>query len=267
MREKAAKLGLAIAILAVVCTIAVSQEAGPRAKKAGGKYFVHDMDEPRPPVVQAGETSSQPPSDAIVIFNGKNTDELSDEGGNPTKWIINDEGALECTKKAGTVRTKKDFGSIQLHIEWATPKQVVGSSQGRGNSGVFLQGTYEVQVLDCYDNDTYPDGQAGSIYGQKKPLVNVCKAPGEWQTYDIVYHRPIFKDKTDEVIRPGTATLFLNGVLVQDNWPIKGITYHNRTADYHYHADKLPIKLQDHGNAIRYRNIWIREIDDIPATE
>ncbi|MGI6271923.1 MAG: 3-keto-disaccharide hydrolase [Anaerohalosphaeraceae bacterium] len=265
MKGKAMKVGLAVLILAVLCTVAVSQDP-PRNKKTNG-YFVHDEKEPAPPVVKPGDKCGQPPSDAIVIFDGTSTENLCDEVGNPTKWIINDEGALECTRKAGTVRTKQEFGSIQLHIEWATPKEVSGSGQGRGNSGVFLQGTYELQVLDSYNNPTYADGQAGAIYGQKKPLVNVCRAPGEWQTYDVIYHRPIFKGRTNEVVRPATITVFHNGVLVQDNWPIKGITYHKQTAEYKYHPDKMPLKLQDHGNPIRYRNIWVREIDDIPATE
>ncbi|MBE0534149.1 MAG: DUF1080 domain-containing protein [Phycisphaerae bacterium] len=266
MRGKATKITLAILILTVICTIAISQDQPPRDKKTNG-YYVHDDAEPKPEVVKPGEKVGQAPADAIVIFDGKDTKNLSDEAGNPTKWIINDEGALECTKKAGTVRTKQEFGSIQLHIEWATPEKVEGSGQGRGNSGVFLQGTYELQVLDCWNNPTYADGQAGAIYGQKAPLVNVSRAPGEWQTYDVIYHRPIFKDKTNEVVRPATITVLHNGVLVQDNWEIKGITYHKKTAEYKYHPDKMPLKLQDHNNAIRYRNIWVREIDDVPATK
>ncbi len=267
MKSKAMKAVVALVIVGVLCTIGISQEAQKGPMKHGGTWAVHDMDEPRPPIVTPGATPSQAPSDAIVIFDGTDTSKLSDEGGNPTKWIINDEGALECTKKAGTVRTKQEFGSIQLHIEWATPKKIEGAGQGRGNSGVFFQGIYELQVLCSHENPTYADGQAGAIYGQKKPLVDVSRPAGEWQTYDVIYHRPIFKDRTNEVIRPATITVFHNGVLIQDNWEIKGTTHHKRTAEYRYHPDKLPLKLQDHNNAIRYRNIWVREIDDIPATK
>jgi hypothetical protein len=267
MRGKVMKAGLVLVIVGALCTIGISQEAENRPMKHNGKWAVHDDNEPKPEVKRPGAKPGDPPSDAIVIFDGTDTTKLSAENGDPTRWIINDEGALECTRKAGTVRTKQEFGSIQLHIEWATPKKIEGSGQGRGNSGIFFQGIYELQVLCSHENPTYADGQAGAIYGQKKPLVNVSRPAGEWQTYDVIYHRPIFKGKTNEVIRPGTITVFHNGVLIQDNWEIKGTTHHKRTADYRYHADKLPLKLQDHNNAIRYRNIWVREIDDIPATE
>lgn len=275
MKEKIMRVFIGMLAVAVICTIAISaenKEEKPRDKKEGGKYYVHDETEPKPVIVRPGKTAGQAPSDAIVVFDGKTTDGLSDEGGNKTKWIITDEGALQCTNKAGTVRSKGEFGSIQLHVEFATPEKVVGTGQGRGNSGVFLMGTYELQVLDSwqkstkeYDNPTYADGQCGSIYGQKPPLVNPTRSQNEWQTYDVIFHRPIFKGRTDEVIRPGTITVLLNGVLVQDNWPIKGITYHKKTAEYKYHPDKMPLKFQDHGNPIKYRNIWVREIDDVTA--
>ena len=266
---------IGILAVAVICTIAVSaekKEEKPRDKKEGGKYFVHDETEPKPEIIRPGKTASQAPSDAIVIFDGKNTDGVCANDGKPTKWIITKEGSLQCTKKAGTVRSKKEFGSIQLHVEFKTPQIVKGTSQGRGNSGIFLMGTYELQVLDswqkstkAYDNPTYADGQAGAIYGQKPPLVNATRSHGEWQTYDVIFHRPIFKGKTDVVVRPATITVLLNGVLVQDNWPIKGITHHKRTANYKYHPDKKPLTFQDHNNPIEYRNIWVREIDDVPA--
>ncbi len=264
MKEKSTRICIAVVVGAVICTIGISAEdkPKPREKTVGSTYFVHDLTEDQPEISAAGQTDDQPPGDAAVLFDGTDVSAWCDGKGNATKWIIKD-GAMECVKKAGYVRTKKEFGSCQLHIEWATPTEVKGSGQSRGNSGVFLMNTYEVQVLDSYDNVTYADGQAASVYGQKKPLVNVSRGPGEWQTYDIVFHRPIFKGKTNEVVRPATITIFHNGVLVQDHWEIKGVTWHKKQSAYRYHADKMPIQLQDHGNPIRYRNIWIREIPEI----
>ena len=273
MREKTIRIAISMLLIAVICTIAISAEKPekPPEWKQGHKYTVHSYDEPRPDTIRPGKNSSQAPSDAIIIFDGTNTDGLCNGKMEPTKWIINKDKALQCTKKAGTVRSKQAFGSIQLHVEFATPP-VKGTGQSRGNSGVFLMGTYELQVLDSwqikpgghdtYDNKTYADGQCGSIYGQKKPLVNASKSHGEWQTYDVIFHRPIFKGKTNEVIKPGTITVLHNGVLIQDNWPIKGVTHHKRTANYRYHPDKMPLTFQDHGNPIRYRNIWVREIPE-----
>jgi len=267
MKGKATRICIAVLVGALVAAIGINaaEKPRPREKKADGRYFVHDEKEPLPPVVTPGKTDDQPPGDAIVLFDGTDTSAWCDTKGQKTKWIVNDNGELECTKKAGYIQTRRAFGSCQLHIEWATPAEVKGSGQGRGNSGVFLMGTYEVQVLDSYNNVTYADGQAAAIYGQKKPLVNVSRGPGQWQSYDIIFHRPIFKGKTNEVIRPATITVFHNGVLVQDHWEIKGVTWHKKQAAYRYHPDKMPLKLQDHGNPVRYRNIWIRPIDDIPA--
>ena len=273
MKEKARRICIAVLVGAVICTIGISCTSGisaedkdkpkPRAKKVDSELFVHDENEKLPPVIAAGKTDDQPPADAVVLFDGTDVSAWSNTKGEATKWIINDTGDLECVKKAGYIQTRKEFGSCQLHVEWRTPKDVKGNSQGRGNSGVFLMGKYEVQVLDSYDNVTYADGQASAIYGQKKPLANVSRGPDEWQSYDIVFHRPIFKGKTNQVVRPATITVFHNGVLVQDHWEIKGITWYMKQSAYRYHADKLPIKLQDHGNPIRYRNIWVREIPEI----
>jgi hypothetical protein len=145
-------------------------------------------------------------------------------------------------------------------VEWQTPEAAQGNSQGRSNSGVFLMSKYEVQVLDCYNNTTYADGQTGAIYGQKPPLVNACRKPGQWQTYDIVFHAPVFEG--DKVVKPATITVLHNGVLIQDHWEIQGTAFHKIRAYYEPHADKLPIKLQDHGNPIRFRNIWIRPLEN-----
>ena len=166
---------------------------------------------------------------------------------------------MEMVKKTGAIRTKKKFGSCQLHVEWASPEEVTGDSQGRGNSGVFLMEFYEVQVLDNYRNITYADGMAAAVYGQYPPLVNACRPPGEWQTYDIVFHRPRF-DADGGLLRPAFMTVFHNGILVQDRVELTGPTAWKQRPPYKAHADRLPISLQDHGNPVRFRNIWIREL-------
>ncbi len=221
-------------------------------------WAVHDMNRPRPPVVIPGATPGQPPSDAIVLFDGTSLDEwVSDKDGSPCPWRIVD-GAMEVVKGKGMIRTKRAFGDCQLHIEWRTPTVIEGSGQGRGNSGVFLMGTYELQVLDSWENDTYPDGMAGSIYAENPPLVNASRKPGEWQTYDIVFHQPRWEG--DRLVRPGSITVFHNGVLVQDHWLFEGVSTHRRRTQPKRHEEKLPLKLQDHGNPVQFRNIWIREI-------
>lgn len=221
------------------------------------QWGVHDPNRPMAPVVTPGQTPQDAPSDAIVLFDGKNLSAWSSANGSDAKWKVAD-GYMEVTK-TGDIQTRQAFGSCQLHIEWRTPDQVKGDSQGRGNSGIFLMSKYELQVLDTYDNKTYADGQAGAIYGQKPPLVNVCRKPGEWQTYDIIFHAPKFDG--DKVVKPGTITVLQNGVLVQDHWEIKGTTFHKLEAKYEPHAEKMPLKLQDHGNPTRFRNIWIRPLD------
>jgi len=224
-------------------------------------WGVHDENRPPRPVVTPGMTDSAPPSDAVVLFDGTDLSSWQStrrEGG-PARWKV-ENGYMEVVKGTGDLQTKQSFGDCQLHIEWATPSEVVGNSQERGNSGVFLMSTYEVQVLDSYENKTYPDGQAGAIYGQKPPLVNASRRPGLWQTYDIFFRRPKFAD--DKLTQPATITVVHNGVLIQDHWTIEGETLFQQRARYTPHPDKLPIKLQDHGNPVRYRNIWIRELSE-----
>ena len=219
----------------------------------------HSMDRPRPPVVQPAPQAGQaPPSDAIVLFDGKDLAQWQAEDGSAAKWVVRD-GFVEVKPGTGMLVSRRGFGDAQLHIEWATPTPPKGEGQERGNSGIFLMGIYELQVLDSYQNDTYADGQAGAIYGQSPPLVNATRPPGQWQTYDVVFRRPHFKADSS-VERPARMTVFLNGVLIQDNFELSGPTAHQRRPPYSAHADKLPLKLQDHGNPVRYRNIWIREL-------
>lgn len=235
----------------------------PDAKHA---WSVHDWHRPLPPKITAAP--GQPPSDAIILFDGTSLDNwVSDRDNEPTKWKLVD-GALESVARAGYIRTRQEFGDCQLHIEWAAPTRVEGHGQGRGNSGVFLMGQYEIQVLDSYEtellpdgknkNANYPDGMAASVYAENPPLVNACRGPGEWQSYDIVFHQPIWEG--DKIKYPGSVTVFHNGVLVQDHWEMEGLTTHRNRRPLHPHATKGPLKLQDHGNPVRFRNIWIREI-------
>jgi hypothetical protein len=206
---------------------------------------------PEPPIVDPGPPGG-PPADAIVLFGGQ---DLSAWDG-ADNWLIEDGVA---TVHGGGITTRQGFGSCQLHLEWASPVEVSGSGQGRGNSGVYLQGKYEVQILDSYDNVTYFDGQAGSIYKQSPPLVNVCRKPGEWQTYDIIFTAPKFKfDGTLE--SPAYMTVLHNGVLIQNHFELEGATAWDSAPAYAAHEDKLPIHIQDHGNPVRFRNIWIREL-------
>ena len=216
----------------------------------------------KPPIVTPGEKPGDPPSDAIILFDGKNLDAW--QGG---AWTVED-GVITVKPGSGDIRTKQKFGSVQLHIEFATPSEVSGESQGRGNSGVFFNDTYEVQILDSYENETYYDGQCGSIYKQRAPLVNVCKKPGEWQTYDIIYHRPdlqITDGKVEKVLRPAYVTVIQNGVLVVDHHEIEGTTFWHLPPKYEAHSPTGSIRLQDHGNLTKFRNIWVREIPDTNA--
>ena len=224
------------------------------------QWPVHSMDRPRPPVVDPGPERSPvpPPADAVVLFDGKDLEQWQAENGGAAKWVVRD-GFLEVAPHKGAIQTKRGFGDVQLHLEWAAPLPATGEGQDRGNSGVFLMTHYEVQVLDSYHSDTYADGQAAAVYGQTPPLVNACRPPGQWQTYDIIFHRPRFT--SDGAVRDSArVTVLHNGVLVQDNTIITGWTVHGQRAHYAPHADRLPLLLQDHGHPVRYRDIWIREL-------
>ena len=213
---------------------------------------------PEPRVVDPGPPGG-PPSDAVVLFNGRDLSQWARrDGGGDAKWEIRD-GAMSVVRGAGDIITREEFGDAQLHLEWAAPAEPRGQGQGRGNSGVFLMGRYEVQVLDSYNNKTYVNGQAGSIYKQYPPLVNVSRPPGQWQTYDIIFHAPRFDD-WGNVTKRATVTVLHNGVLVQDHVEVQGRTTHDRPPTYEKHPPKGPIVLQDHGDPVRFRNIWIRPL-------
>lgn len=229
----------------------------------GGKWRVHDDTRPRPEVVTPGETAANPPSDAIVLFDGTNLDEWVMEKDNaPADWTIKD-GFVEVPASGqgvgGYMKTKRDFGDIQLHIEFATPEKVEGNSQGRGNSGIFLLDGYELQVLDSYENKTYADGQASAIYGYKPPLVNASRKPGVWQTYDIVFEAPKW-DAESNLLKKAYITVFHNGVLTHHHQPYLGRSGHKTVANYNKVQETGPIKLQNHNNPTRFRNIWVREL-------
>jgi len=231
-------------------------------------YRVHDQKRPQPKVITSPTESSQAkagkaPSDAVVLFDGTNFDKW-----NHDMWKLTSEGSMEIApgkrkpgekKKSTTLTTKDSFGDIQLHIEWRTPSPAKGDGQGRANSGVFFMGRYEVQVQDNYENQTYPDGQAGAIYGQYSPYVNASRQPGVWQTYDIIFLAPKFEG--DKLVKPAYLTVFHNGVLVQHNRELIGSTSHKKVGTYKPHGSKGQISLQDHGNPVQYRNIWLREIN------
>lgn len=205
-----------------------------------------------PAAVRPGDHASAP-SDAIVLFDGTNLDAWSATDGGEPRWVI-DEGAM--VVRGGSIISRRTFGDAQMHVEFATPRIGGGAGQARGNSGVYIQGRYEVQVLDSFDNETYPIGQCGAIYGQHPPLVNASRPAGEWQTYDIVFRAPRFSAEGQK-IAPGTVTVFHNGVLIHDHAPLAGPTGGSTSAE---DGSEGPIYLQDHGDAVRYRNIWVRPL-------
>jgi len=226
----------------------------------------HDRNAPQPPVVAPGEASTEaregkPPSDAIVLFNGKDLSNWESVDGGPAEWKV-EKGDFATVPGKGDIRTKQAFGDCQLHVEYAAPNPPHGVDQDRGNSGVYLMSLYEIQVLDSYQSKTYPDGQAAALYGQYAPLVNACRPPGQWQTYDIVFHGPRF-DAAGKLTRAATFTVLHNGVLVQDHVTALGRT-DGEHQPYEQTPTKLPLKLQDHNHPVRFRNIWIRELAETP---
>lgn len=227
-------------------------------------WAVHDSNRPLAPIVVPGENYGDPPSDAIVLFDGSDETKAKWKHERPddkrkNDWIFTGE-YMQAVRGSGYIATVEEFGDIQLHIEWAAPKEIQGNGQGRGNSGVFfMNGMVEVQVLDNYRNPTYADGSAGSVYGVMPPAVNALRPPGEWQSYDIIFRRPIVRD--GEVLDPGSLTVLLNGVVVQDNTALEGGGgYKARQPLNRVFPEKGKIKLQDHGNPVRFRNIWARPL-------
>ncbi|MBI5770308.1 MAG: DUF1080 domain-containing protein [Verrucomicrobia bacterium] len=267
-------------VVTATCSLALLAAPARSAPSTGSPFYgdppdathpwaVHDQNRPQPKRVEPGtfstpEQPGKPPSDAIILFDGTaaslarwESDPKPGEAAGPTKWIVKD-GALECVPKSGYIRTKEQFADCQLHVEWAAPTAVQGDSQGRGNSGVFLMGLAEVQVLDNYNNPTYADGFAASVYGINPPMANALRRPGEFQVYDIVFRRPVFRD--GKQIDPGRMTVFCNGVLMQDATPLEGPGGHLRRSLPVAFPEKGPLKLQDHGNPVRFRNIWYRPL-------
>lgn len=224
----------------------------------GGTWRVHDGTRPQPRKI---ETDGRP-SDAVVLFDGKDLSQWRTAKGSTAPWRIEGD-AMVVTPRGGDILTKEEFGDCQLHVEWAAPTGITDTGQDRGNSGVFFMGQYEIQVLDTYENRTYPDGQAGAIYGQFPPLVNASRKAGEWQTYDIIFIAPRFTD--GKLSSPAVVTVLHNGVVVHHATPLLGTTFHRRVGAYTPHPPAGPIKLQDHGNPVRYRNIWIRRLQGYDA--
>jgi len=228
------------------------------ASRVAHRWEVHDMSRPQPAVVKpGGVVTIKPPSDAIVLFDGTDLSQWVNRKGEPAQWQVED-GVMVVTK-TGDIFTRESFGDCQLHLEFKTPVEADERGQKWGNSGVFLMGLYEVQVLNSYENDTYADGQAAAIYGQHPPLVNVSRKPGQWQSYDIIFRAPRF-DERGRLREPAYVTVLHNGVLVQNHVALEGPTRHKQRTSYKAHADKLPLRLQDHSDPVQFRNIWIRPI-------
>jgi hypothetical protein len=229
----------------------------------GTPWRIHDPARPQPPVISPGATAADPPSDAIVLFGGQDLSRwvhVRQGQRVPAEWPVAG-GYFETAAGKGSIYTRESFGSVQMHVEFATPTTVVGTSQGRGNSGVKFMDLYEVQILDSFDNPTYADGMAAAIYGEYPPLVNAARRPGAWQTYDIVFEAPEFNGAT--LVKPAYLTVFWNGVLVQPRRQVMGPTSATATVHaYAPHAAELPLSLQDHSNPVRFRNVWIRRLSE-----
>jgi hypothetical protein len=255
----------ALVLVAAASAFAQAPPAAPTPPPDPEGIRQHALDRPQPVVVKPVEgvppaIPGQPPSDAIVLFDGKDLRAWKSLGKDaPAEWKV-ENGYMAVVKGKGAIETLQAFGDVQLHIEWMTPTPPNGESQGRGNSGVFFGGTrYEVQVLDSFENKTYPDGQAGALYGQFPPLVNASRPPGEWQAYDIVFEMPRFS-ASGAVEKPARATVFHNGVLVQHAKELIGPTTNKVRTPYSSHPEALPLSLQDHGDPVRFRNIWVRKL-------
>ena len=268
------RIGISVAAIAFLTLAAIAQQPSSKPKFGyqdtpmlpGGKWHVHDGTRPQPTIVTPGTSSTQDapgtaPSDATVLFDGKDLARWSDGKSGPARWKVED-GAIVIVPKSGSLVSKDQFSNFQLHLEFAEPTPPKGSDQGRGNSGILIFGLYEIQVLDCVDNPTYADGTVGALYGQHPPLVNASRKPGQWQVYDIIFTAPSFKPD-GSVETPASATILLNGVLVQNHEAFLGSVVWRDLAKYQKNGPtKGPIVLQDHGDPVRFRNIWVREVGD-----
>jgi len=261
-------LGVSIGTLMAFSSLGIGQDKPKLGFKdtpmlPGGKWHVHDGDRPQPPVITPGTCSTedvpgQAPSDAVVLFDGKDLSHWRNRRGAPAEWEVKD-GAIVIKAGTGAIQSQEEFGDCQIHLEFASPVPARGHDQDRGNSGVLILRRYEVQVLDSHGNLTYPDGQAAAIYGQYPPLVNASRPPGRWQSFDIIFTAPRFKpDGTLE--SPAFETVLHNGVLVHNHTAVLGPMVYRALARYTPHGPKGPIVLQDHGHPVRFRNIWVREI-------
>lgn len=257
------RVGLACSLIALGASGGLADDKGepPHAPPASG-WRQHDVQRPKPKAVEPGESpvGVSAPKDAVVLFDGSNLDAWVGRDGKPAAWNIVD-GALEVAPGKGAIRTKESFGDVQIHLEWASPNPPQGRGQGRGNSGIFLMGAFEVQILDSHENETYADGMAGALYGQYPPLYNAAKAPGEWQTYDIAFRAPRFDDE-GELLEPARVTVFHNGVLIQNSEGLIGRTSWIEALPYEKGVERGPIELQDHRHPTRFRNIWLRELPE-----
>jgi hypothetical protein len=239
---------------------AVALMAGAAGAQPSTEWPIHSKERPQPRVVAPGDDKLPvaAPKDATVLFDGTDLSKWMHADGKPAGWIVRD-GYFEVKAGTSNILTRESFGDAQLHVEWMAPLPVKGEGQNRGNSGVYVLGKYEIQVLDSYQNVTYPDGQAGALYGQYPPAVNASRPPGEWQSYDIFYRGPRW-DSSGRLTRPATVTVVHNGVKVQDEVVLSGPTGHYSRPPYEPHAEKMPVLLQDHSDPVRFRNIWIREL-------
>lgn len=263
MKRFARRLALPVLGIAALASAGPAFDEG--TSTAAVRWKQHDMRRPKPAVVRpaAGGAPQAPPGHAVVLFDGSGLDAWKSTSGGKPGWAIVD-GCLQTVPGAGAIETKQHFGDVQLHIEWSAPRPPRGVGQDRGNSGVFLMGQFEVQVLDSFQADTYADGQAGSIYGQYPPLFNASRPPGEWQTFDVAFRRPRF-DPAGKLVEPARITLFHNGVLVQDNEEPFGPTSWLKWGTYTDLGGRGPISLQDHDHPVRYRNVWLCEVPERPA--
>ena len=223
----------------------------------GSTYCVHDPKRPSPPLITPSDEIGNPPSDATVLFDGKDLSKWSSIGGGSAEWKLTND-YMEVSPGTGDIQTNIHFGDVQYHLEFACPAEIKGESQGRGNSGVFIMGLYEIQVLDGFENPTYADGLTAAVYGEHPPLVNACRKPGAWQSYDILWNAPRFDGVN--LVKPAIVTVIHNGIVVHNNLEVIGPTGHRDVYPYKAHAPKGPLRLQDHGDLVRFRNIWARPI-------